>query len=101
MTRIRATCPDCGEVDITAEDIELFIAGELEGGKYCFECPNCINQVSKPADSRIIQLLISGGVRASAQEPRMAHNDLPPLSYDDLLAFHFELEKANTLADLT
>jgi hypothetical protein len=50
--------------------------------------------VNKPAEQRVIELLVSAGVRviswdlpAELSEPKSG----PPISYDDLLAFHFEL----------
>jgi hypothetical protein len=52
--------------------------------------------VTKPAEPRIVDLLVSSGVRMSVwqlpaelNEPR---NGLP-ISYDDLLEFHFELQR--------
>ena len=54
MTRIRATCPICGEVDLRPHDIELEIHrdsldGVAEGSCYRFECPTCDEVVTKPA----------------------------------------------------
>lgn len=96
MTNIRATCPRCGEVDLTAGDIDLKISNTEEGSLYCFDCPHCVERISKPADDRIIQLLISGGVRATLIEEDPHLND-PPFTYDDLLDFHLELESEDAL----
>jgi hypothetical protein len=91
MTTIKATCPGCGEVDLTAEDILLRIGGGRGNNTYGFSCPTCSEFVEKPADDRIVRLLLSGGVMpmlvhvpAEALEPREG----PPISHDDLLEFH-------------
>jgi predicted RNA-binding Zn-ribbon protein involved in translation (DUF1610 family) len=95
MTTIKATCPGCGEVDLTAEDILLRIgAGQLRNS-YGFSCPDCGRFVEKPADDRVVRLLLSGGV-----VPQLVHvpaevlevHSGPALSYDDLLTFHEVLE---------
>jgi hypothetical protein len=51
--------------------------------------------VSKPAEARIVDLLVSSGVRLSVwhmpaelDEAR----DGTPITYDDLLEFHYELQ---------
>ncbi|GGI04689.1 hypothetical protein [Egicoccus halophilus] len=67
MTRIRANCPGCGEVDLRPPDVTLRIVraddGLVgEGSTYRFLCPDCDELVTKPADERIAQLLTTGGV---------------------------------------
>src|SRR5947209_19492358 len=62
MVIIKTTCPRCGEVDLTAEKVELRIALGGRGSSYAFDCPRCTDRVRKPADARVAQLLISGGV---------------------------------------
>lgn len=70
MTRIRATCPSCGEVDLRPHEIELNVVrsdvGQVgDGSNYAFDCPSCTEQVIKPADERIARLLATGGVPVS------------------------------------
>src|SRR5258708_27089779 len=62
MVIIKTTCPSCGEVDLTAERVELRIALGGTGSSYAFDCPSCTDRIRKPADARVVQLLISGGV---------------------------------------
>lgn len=67
MTRIRANCPGCGEVDLTPPDVTLRIMRADDGlvgdgSTYRFLCPACDELVTKPADERIAQLLSTGGV---------------------------------------
>jgi hypothetical protein len=103
-TRIRATCPACGEVEMPASAVTLRRFGDAGRVSYDFVCPGCAALVTKPADERIAQLLTSGGVRterddlpAEALEPR----DGPPLTYDDLLDLHLLLESPGWEARLT
>lgn len=86
-------------MDLTADDIELRLSSVGEKSQYGFECPVCDDFVWKPADDRIVQLLISGGVKAS-MVPDDTHSDLPALTYDDLLDFHFALENGSFLEEL-
>ena len=102
MVIIKTTCPRCGEVDLTAEKVELRIALGGRGSSYAFDCPRCTDRVRKPADARIAQLLISGGVAPdvvgedqATPEPapvRPTRSSGPALTLDDLIEFHRELE---------
>lgn len=57
VTTIRSTCPDCGDVDLIAEDV-LLSMGELPNeGSYSFVCPKCDNMVEKRADRKVMSLL--------------------------------------------
>lgn len=74
MTRIRATCPTCGEVELTPEQVHLTIVGPgLDdvgaGSEYRFACPGCTSTVVKPADRRVAWLLAEGGVPVSTVGP--------------------------------
>lgn len=98
MTTIKATCQECGEIDLTADEILLRIGSATESNTYAFTCPVCGDFVEKPADERIVRLLLSGGVLpqlvhvpAEALEPKGG----PPISYDDVLSFHELLESDN------
>ena len=91
MTTIKATCPDCGEVDLTADDILLRIGPSKAVNTYGFSCPDCGDFVQKTADDRVVRLLLSGGVvpvpvhvPAEALESREG----PAINHDDLLDFH-------------
>ncbi len=104
MTTIKATCPGCGEVDLAADDILLRISGSSSAGNsYGFSCPTCQEFVQKPADERVVRLLLSGGVipvpvhvPAEVLEPKTG----PAFTYDDLLDFHEKLESDDWFAEL-
>ncbi len=117
MTRIRTTCPHCGEVEVGAGDVVLHLVAEsLGGGWYGFQCPSCGTPVRKPADSRVARLLIGGGVSVASGDPGMsvhpavsapgmtahpeAPRDGPALTYDDLLDLHLLLESDDWFLEL-
>ena len=99
MTRIRANCPDCGDVELTPDEILIQVAHDPadlvgDGSRYRFTCPDCECTVTKPADERIVQLLVTGGVALEVAEadPRPRHPERPPMgpafTGDDLLDLH-------------
>jgi hypothetical protein len=96
MTTIRATCPTCGEVGLRPEDIELRVDNRTTDSAsfYAFTCPSCIDRVCKPADERVVRLLVSGGVDALALErvTPSIRTAGPPINHDDLIDFHALLE---------
>ncbi|MEU5363637.1 hypothetical protein ABZ354_09110 [Streptomyces sp. NPDC005925] len=66
----RAGCPDCrGRFELTAGDLRLAIGASSRTTFYSFTCPDCGAAVRKPAGERIVELLISGGVRALRLHP--------------------------------
>jgi hypothetical protein len=104
MTTIRVSCPHCGAVDLTPEEVRLRIVGTLErvvgpDSHYAFTCPSCCEQIAKPADQKVADILRSGGVEAEIVDEAaagLAHPEDPPagpmLSFDDLIDFHVLLE---------
>jgi hypothetical protein len=101
MTTIKASCPGCGDVELTSSDITLRVCNDAPRSYYAFTCPTCDDRVRKPADDHIVSLLMSGGVRAEVWEvpaevlePRTG----PTLSYDDLLDFVLQLSRDDLLS---
>jgi hypothetical protein len=100
-TQIKATCPECGEVSLTPDDVQLMVCSVQTLSYYAFDCGGCVRQVRKPADDRIVSLLKSGGVRlqrwrvpAEALEEKTG----PTLGYDDVLDFALGLGGTDYLA---
>ncbi len=94
MTTIKATCGGCGEVDLVADDILLRIGATKAVNTYGFTCPQCREFVEKPADERIVRLLLSGGVipvPVHVPAEVLEVHDGPPITYDDVLDFHEQL----------
>jgi hypothetical protein len=91
-TLIRATCSDCGDVELGTRDLVVRLCETNEAGTYVFRCPNCMYPVVRPADRSTIDLLISSGVRlelwsipSELVEPRPTG---APFTHDDLIDFH-------------
>src|SRR5205085_11492017 len=79
VTTIRATCPTCGEVELTPDDIELRVCTHAPASYYQFVCPLCTEEIQKPADDLGDQRHISGTVAATvsglSEEVGYAHED--------------------------
>jgi len=105
VATIRASCPTCGDVELTSRDVTVQVCATNNQGSYAFRCPACAVAVSKLAEQRIVDLLVSSGVRLSVwslpaelEEHRSAG---PALSYDDLLEFHQFLQEDGWFERLT
>jgi hypothetical protein len=101
MTLIKASCPDCGEVELTPADVALMVCSHAPLSYYAFTCRGCGDEVRKPADDHVVSLLVSGGVPATVWEvpaEALEEHTGPRLSYDDLLDFALELGSTDCLA---
>ena len=104
VATIRASCPTCGDVELTSRDVSVQVCATNNQGSYAFRCPQCELSVSKMAEQRIVDLLVSSGVRLSVwsmpaelDEPREG----APINYDDLLEFHAMLQEEGWFDRLT
>ena len=95
MATIRATCADCGDVELTTADVRVRVCIEDNAGSYHFRCPHCAMAVVKPAEPRIVDLLVASGVELSTWrlpaelfEPHFGER----INHDDLLDFHVLLD---------
>ncbi len=98
MATIRATCPQCGDVEMTTDDVEVRVCADDNTGTYLFQCPICAARVTKIAESHVVDLLAASGVKvtvwvlpAELEEERAGE----PISHDDLLDFHDLLHEDN------
>lgn len=92
MTIIQVGCPDCGHVRLEADLVAL----REDKKEYHFVCPKCRLGVTKTADVRIVSLLLSAGVVTgvwSEEKPPAVVDDLAPLTVDDLLDFHQQIDE--------
>ena len=101
MTTIKASCPGCGEVELTPADITLVVASHAPLSHYTFDCPACAADVRKPADDHVVRLLLSGGVKPTVWEVPAEALEVhfgPAFTYDDLLDFVLALDGDDLLA---
>lgn len=94
MTTIKASCPTCGDVTLTPDDVRLVVCTVPSWSFYAFGCPECEDEVRKAATDDVVRLLRSGGilpepwvVPAEALEERAG----PALAWDDVLDFTLAL----------
>ena len=104
MATIRASCPTCGDVELTSRDVTVQVCATNNQGSYAFRCPACRIAVSKLAEQRVVDLLVSSGVRLSvwsmpAELDEAKHGQ--PFTYDDLLEFHYQLQREGWFERLT
>jgi predicted RNA-binding Zn-ribbon protein involved in translation (DUF1610 family) len=86
-TRFSARCPECGEMELAAEQMWLVITDPPERTHFDFHCPSCEQHVAHPADRGLVAIL--GAllpvevleIPAEALEERSG----PALSVDDLI----------------
>jgi hypothetical protein len=95
MTTIKASCPVCGDVELTPEQMRLVVCNRSEWSYYSFQCTSCHDEVRKPADDEIVSLLKSGGVAVTPWHiPAEAFEDHfgATISYDEILDFALWLD---------
>jgi hypothetical protein len=95
-TRIRASCEECGDVELRVDDVTVRVCIDDDAGSYVFRCPSCEMAVVKDAEPRVVELLVASGVEVTAwsipAELAEARSG-PAFTHDDLLDFHELLER--------
>jgi len=79
------------------------VCSDTNQGSYSFSCPACGMAVSKQAEPRIIDLLVSSGVRMRVWRLPAEMGELKagrPISWDDVLAFHDLLQRSDWFEQL-
>lgn len=62
MTMIRTTCTSCGEVELIPGELTLELTALNGSGSYLFECPGCGTGQRRPANHRVVSILLATGV---------------------------------------
>ncbi len=62
MTTIKTTCATCGDIHLTPNDVSLELHPGGKEGDYFFTCPTCTGRQSRPANSRVVSVLLATGV---------------------------------------
>ncbi|MBA2607727.1 MAG: hypothetical protein H0U92_02185 [Actinobacteria bacterium] len=88
---VRASCPACGDVELPGAALHARMCETTGEGSYSFGCPECGTVVVKPADQRLLDLLVASGIVLTSWslpgELAEVHEG-DPISYDDILVFH-------------
>ena len=99
MTTIKATCPECGDVELTPADVRVEVEETLAApvSVFAFDCRFCDTHVRGPVDQPTADALTRAGARtvhfrlpAEVREPHEGQ----PLTEDEVIAFGRWLEKA-------
>jgi hypothetical protein len=103
MATIRASCFDCGDVELTTADVHVRVCTLDNQGTYSFRCPMCTMTVVKPAEPRTVDLLVASGVSYSTWSPPLELSEPrgfgAPIDHDELLDFHSFLEDEDALEE--
>lgn len=95
-TIVKATCPRCGDVELTPSDLELRICSSPVASTYAFTCTKCEEVIVKPAaDARVVTLLTSVGVPTvywDLPAEMFETHDGPLLTLDDLIDLRLALD---------
>ncbi len=88
---VRATCPTCGDVVLTTDDLGLRTAHGQSS--FLFACPRCREQVSREVPAGIIHILQAAGVHEITPEPEL-------IDADQLAEFLADFDRVDCLDQL-
>jgi len=91
MALIRATCSECGDVELRSRDLQVRICTDTTASTYLFRCPVCRLTEVKAADDQIVDILVAAGVTCVEWHLPAELHERPtgaPISHDDVLDFH-------------
>jgi hypothetical protein len=69
MTTIKTTCIRCGGIKLTPDDVALELRPGRREGAYRFKCPTCAAPQRKPANPRVVRVLLATGVTFDVVNP--------------------------------
>ena len=91
MALIRATCSECGDVELRSRDLRVRLCSDTGAGTYLFRCPVCRMTEVKDADDQVVDILVAAGVRCVEWRLPAELLERPvgaPINHDDVLDFH-------------
>ena len=93
MTTIKTTCRLCGDIELNPKDLRLELDPMQDSGNYRFTCPVCEHIQRRPANARVVSVLLATGV---------AYDVLPsgPITEDEISAFADALRDEEDLVRL-
>jgi hypothetical protein len=97
MATIKASCPCCGDVELTAAQVRLVVCSVADWSYYGFTCGTCNDEIRKPAGAEVVSLLKAGGVpveRWTVPAEALEEHEGAAIAYDDVLDFALWIEQA-------
>jgi hypothetical protein len=86
MTTIKTTCIECGDVELAPDDLVLELDPSESEGNYRFACPECGDTQRRPANSRVVSVLLATGVAYEVLR-------LAPITEDEIDTFVVNLNR--------
>jgi hypothetical protein len=86
MTTIKTTCTWCGDIQLTPADLALELDPKQDEGSYRFVCPHCETLQRRPANPRVVSVLLATGVTYEVIYP-------DPITEDEIAAFAAALDR--------
>lgn len=86
MTTIKSTCSRCGDVKLEPVDLALELDPTEQSGTYRFSCPTCEHVQRRPANARVVSVLLATGVNYE-----VVRND--PITESEIGSFADALEQ--------
>ena len=94
MTTIKTTCERCGDIELEPGDLSLELDPTQESGSYLFTCPSCIGLQRRPANPRVVNVLLATGVSYEVVTPTPIED---PITEAEIDAFAQRLESEEDL----
>jgi hypothetical protein len=96
MTTIRTSCLLCGDVELVPTgdvelvptDLRLELLSSTGTGSYLFLCPHCDEEQRRPANHRVVSILLATGVAYEVVD----HN---PITEQEISDFSKALDRAD------
>lgn len=107
MALIRATCRDCGDVELRSRDLRVRTCVSNGEASYLFRCPVCRMVEVRSAEPHVVDVLLAAGVHSEEWTMPAELNEArsgEAISHDDVLDFHNLLNTPDwfiTLATMT
>ena len=92
-----ASCPRCGDLDVTAEQMWLVLTDRADRDHYVFHCPGCGQHVRRNAHAITVRLLerLVPVERIEIPAEALESHDGPQLTEDDLIDLMLTLDMAS------
>lgn len=94
MTTIRTTCAICGDVELAPLDLALELTAMHGTGTYVFACPSCGESQRRPANHRVVSILLATGVAYQVTE------DTAPITESEIHQFSEALDSNDWIEQL-
>ena len=102
MARVKVTCPECGDVEITSRAVTIVINEKFS--QFSYRCPGCKIIQLQDTNEQTVQILVEVGVPVhQLSPPREKLEGLPldsALDDDALIDFHFGLKRSDFWEEL-